>query len=118
MISDTSNENKLFTPVAVFAGIVEVCGLIVLPSYSREVQDVFLWFLMFFPALVVLLFFATFQLKSRASQPPASAPRTDDERMLLGEEKARLLTADPGEMLQNNLSGRSEHVDELVERRQ
>lgn len=108
-MSEKVNENKLLTPITIFAGIVEVCGLIVLPSYSREVQEVFQWFLMFFPVFVVSLFFTSTLLKSRLHQPAGSSPQMDEEKVLF-DEKARLLTADPGDILQGTPDVRSEET--------
>lgn len=45
--------------VALFAGLAEVSGTVALPFLGPEVQAVFVWFLMAFPTLLVLLFFAT-----------------------------------------------------------
>lgn len=53
------------TPIAIFAGMVEIVGVIVLPSFSAHLQDVFIWFLIAFPVLVVALYFATLNFNPR-----------------------------------------------------
>lgn len=45
--------------VAIFAGIAEVSGAVVLPLIEAQTQLTFIWFLMGFPVLLVGLFFAT-----------------------------------------------------------
>lgn len=47
------------TIIAIFAGIAEVSGAVVLPFLSEGNQWIFIWFLMGFPTLLVILFFWT-----------------------------------------------------------
>jgi len=47
------------TVIAMFAGLAEVSGTIVLPMLERSTQTVFVWFLMLFPVLLVSAFFGT-----------------------------------------------------------
>ncbi|QXV74673.1 hypothetical protein [Rhizobium phage RHEph21] len=47
------------TVVAVFAAFAEVSGTAVLPLLEKDVQHIYVWFLMLFPTLLILLFFAT-----------------------------------------------------------
>lgn len=58
------------TPVSIFAGMVEVTGAIVLPSFSPDLQGVFLWFLILFPVLFILLFFGTLNFNPRVLYAP------------------------------------------------
>jgi hypothetical protein len=82
-MSDRSGSTgKPLIPIAVFAGLVEVVGLIVLPSFDAHIQEVFVWFLMLFPVLVVLLSFATV-LVNRRELERASGRKEDDSETLL-----------------------------------
>lgn len=45
--------------IAIFAGLAEVSGTVVLPLLEKDIQSLFVWFLMGFPCLLVLLFFIT-----------------------------------------------------------
>ena len=45
------------TVIAIFAGLVEVCGTVVLPQLSDKNQSVFIWFVITFPTILVILFF-------------------------------------------------------------
>lgn len=45
------------TVIAIFAGIAELTATIALPQLEKEIQAVFVWFVMVFPTVLVLLFF-------------------------------------------------------------
>lgn len=45
--------------IAIFSGIAELTGTVVLPLIEPDVQYIYVWFLMGFPVLLVCLFFAT-----------------------------------------------------------
>jgi uncharacterized membrane protein len=45
------------TVIAVFAGLAEISASIALPQLDREVQKIFVWFVMVFPLFLVGLFF-------------------------------------------------------------
>jgi hypothetical protein len=53
-----SIRNPLST-IALFAGLSEISGTVVLPFINTAGQSQFLWFLMLFPTFLVLLFFLT-----------------------------------------------------------
>lgn len=47
------------TIVGIFAGIVEISANLVLPFLDKENQVTYVWFLMLFPTILVIMFFAT-----------------------------------------------------------
>ncbi len=47
------------TLIAVFAGLAEVAATGVLPVLKEDVRNIFVWYVMLFPALLVSLFFWT-----------------------------------------------------------
>lgn len=47
------------TIIGIFAGIVEVSANLVLPFLDSPQQETYIWFLMLFPAALVLCFFGT-----------------------------------------------------------
>ena len=59
------------TVVGVFAGVAEVSGVWVLPKLSPELQQMFVWFLMLFPALLVVLFFLTLNFNPKCLYAPS-----------------------------------------------
>lgn len=59
------------TVIAIFAGIAEVSGTVVLPLLSADTQPTFMWFVMGFPCLLVLLFFVTLWRKHQVLYAPS-----------------------------------------------
>jgi len=59
------------TIIAIFAGISEVCGSIVLPFIQQENQLIFIYFLMYFPTLLILLFFLTLNFNHKVLYSPS-----------------------------------------------
>src|SRR5512137_1538649 len=59
------------TVVAIFAGIVEVSGTVVLPFIGDANQASYLWFLMLFPAFLVLVFFLTLNFNHTVLYAPS-----------------------------------------------
>jgi hypothetical protein len=56
--------------IAIFAGIVQISGIAVLPYLESENQSHLIWFLISFPLLLVLLFFITIYLGFQDHQHP------------------------------------------------
>jgi hypothetical protein len=59
------------TVIAIFAGIAEVSGTVVLPFISSQNQLLFIYFLVLFPAFLVALFFLTLNLNSAVLYAPS-----------------------------------------------
>jgi len=59
------------TIIAIFAGIAEVSGTIVLPFISPTNQLLFIYFLIFFPSILVILFFITLYFNNRVLYAPS-----------------------------------------------
>lgn len=74
MVRNLERIQKQLTIISIFAGIVQISGIAVLPSIESENQSQLIWFLMSFPVLLVLLFFVTinsyirFYFKSQVQQ--------------------------------------------------
>ncbi len=58
MLEKFTHVKNPLTVVALFAGFAEVSGTLILPLIERETQATYVWFLMGFPTLLILLFFA------------------------------------------------------------
>jgi hypothetical protein len=65
------------TVIAVFAGLAEVSGTTVLPLIDKDVQHIYVWFLMFFPVILVTLFFLTLNFNHKTLYAPSDF--RDDE---------------------------------------
>lgn len=63
MIEKIGSVKNPLTVIAIFAGLAEVSGTVVLPFINDAVQGTFVWFLMGFPLLLVILFFGTLWAK-------------------------------------------------------
>jgi hypothetical protein len=68
------------TVVAIFAGIVEVSGTIVLPCILPANQATYMWFLMIFPTLLVAIFFLTLNFNHTVLYAPSDF--RDDQAFL------------------------------------
>jgi len=85
------------TIIAIFAGLVEVSATTVLPFISDVLQAKFIWFLMFFPSMLVLLFFIILFFKPAALYAPSDF--TDQEAFMRIHEKQKTTVSD------NNVTG-------------
>ncbi|MFJ3116068.1 hypothetical protein ACIPI6_05985 [Pseudomonas protegens] len=59
MIEKLSHIKNPLSVIAIFAGLAELSGTVVLPLLEKDVQHLYVWFLMGFPCLLVVLFFVT-----------------------------------------------------------
>ncbi len=57
--------------IAIFAGVAEISGTGVLPFITPDNQELYIWFLMFFPFTLVLLFFATLNWNHKSLYAPS-----------------------------------------------
>lgn len=59
------------TVIAIFAGIAEVSGTVVLPFIAEKNQMAFIYFLIVFPSVLVVLFFITLNFNNKALYAPS-----------------------------------------------
>ncbi len=71
MIEKVSHVKNPLTVIAIFAGLAEVSGTVVLPFLEKDTQQTYVWFLMAFPCLLVLLFFITLLAKHYVLYAPS-----------------------------------------------
>ncbi len=69
------------TLIAIFAGLAEVAATTVLPMLSDETQQIFVWYVMLFPVLLVLAFFLTLNFNHGVLYSPSDF---QDEGNFLG----------------------------------
>jgi hypothetical protein len=70
----TENIGRVRNPltiIAIFAGIAEVSGTAVLPFVNSDHQQVFIWFLIVLPTLLVILFFLTLNFNGSVLYAPS-----------------------------------------------
>jgi hypothetical protein len=77
MIEKIGHVKNPLTIIAIFAGLAEVFGTLVIPLMDASVQRVFVWFLMFFPVALVSGFFFLLWYKHEVLYAPSDF-RSDD----------------------------------------
>ena len=71
MIEKIKKVSNPLTIIAIFAGLAEISGTVVLPLLSQESQLIYLWFLMGFPILLICLFFLTLNFNYKVLYAPS-----------------------------------------------
>ena len=84
MIEKIKKVSNPLTIIAIFAGLAEISGTIVLPLLSQESQLVYLWFLMGFPLLLICLFFLTLNFNYKVLYAPSDFKDEDNFLKLFG----------------------------------
>lgn len=77
MIEKIGHIRNPLTVIAMFAGIAEVSGTVVLPLLIEPIQATYVWFLMSFPCMLVLVFFLTLWFKPTTLYAPSDY-KTDE----------------------------------------
>lgn len=85
MLEKFGHISNPLTIIAIFAGLAEVSGTLVLPFLSESVQSTYVWFLMFFPTLLVVLFFSVLYKKHKVLYAPSDY-RSDNSFLRLLED--------------------------------
>lgn len=71
MIEKITKINNPLTIIAIFAGLAEIAGTVALGFLAGETQQIFIWFVMLFPAVLVLLFFLTLNFNAKVLYAPS-----------------------------------------------
>ena len=71
MIDKIGKVNNPLTIIAIFAGLAEVSGTIVLPLLQHNTQAVYVWFLIVFPTVLVGVFFYVLYHKHQVLYAPS-----------------------------------------------
>lgn len=71
MIENVKAVKNPLTIIAIFAGIAEISGTVVLPFITPENQAVFVWFLIIFPVALIVLFFLTLNFNNKVLYAPS-----------------------------------------------
>lgn len=71
MIEKIGHVRNPLSIIAIFAGLAEVSGTVVLPFIAPPIQEKFVYFLMFFPSILVVLFFITLHRRPQALYGPS-----------------------------------------------
>lgn len=71
MIEKIGRINNPLTIIAIFAGLAEVSGTVVLPLLKENIQNTYVWFIMLFPIFLVALFFLVLYFKREVLYAPS-----------------------------------------------
>lgn len=71
MIGKIGHIKNPLTIIAIFAGIAEISGTVILPFIHESNQNKYVWFLMLFPAMLVTIFFITLWYKPKSLYAPS-----------------------------------------------
>ena len=77
------------TLIGVFAGLAEIAATAVLPFLEGTAQAQFIWFVMLFPVLLVLLFFATLNFNHHVMYAPKDFDDPEAFERVLGGQLAK-----------------------------
>jgi hypothetical protein len=77
MVENIRGIQNPLTIIAIFAGLAEIAGTVALATVNRDIQPIFIWFVMGFPVLLVTAFFLTLNFNPKVLYAPSDF-RTDD----------------------------------------
>ena len=84
MLEKMQRISNPLTVIGILAALAEVGATVALPTVPTEIQYVFVWFVMLFPALLVVLFFLTLNFNQKALYAPRDY-RSDEPFVRLAE---------------------------------
>lgn len=112
MIENIKAVNNPLTIIAIFAALAEIAGTLALKIVAPELQATFVWFVMGFPALLVILFFLTLNFNPKVLYAPSDF--RDEQNFLNTLGGVRQLSGDLTEV-QNQLEAiKTQIIDETV----
>ncbi len=110
MIEKIKKVSNPLTIIAIFAGLAEVIGTIALPFLKEGSQDLYVWFLMIFPAVLIFLFFLTLNFNHKVLYAPSDFQDEDNFLKLFGKPAA----GDRLEKLSSEIEADPEVVEESI----
>ncbi|MCC2605792.1 TPR end-of-group domain-containing protein [Planctobacterium marinum] len=102
MIEKIKPVSNPLTIIAIFAGLAEIGGTIVLPLLEKDIQSIYVWFLMGFPICLVLVFFWTLYNNHSVLYAPSDF-KDDKHFMQLLDEKLDVVSDKVKEEFENKL---------------
>lgn len=88
MLESIKKVSNPLTIIAIFAGLAEVSGTVVLPFLKNDSQALYVWFLMAFPTLLILLFFITLNFNYKVLYAPSDFKDEENFLKLFGKPTA------------------------------
>jgi len=78
MSNKISTVKNPLTVIAIFAGTAEISGTAILPLLEVESQQIYIWFLMLFPFLLIVFFFLTLNWNHKVLYAPSDFTNEDN----------------------------------------
>lgn len=78
MKNKISTVKNPLTVIAIFAGTAEISGTAILPLLEVESQQIYIWFLMLFPLLLIVFFFLTLNWNHKVLYAPSDFSNEDN----------------------------------------
>ena len=80
MIENIKKVSNPLTIIAIFAALAEINSTVALGLVNNEMQEIFIWFIIGFPTLLILLFFVTLNFNPKVIYAPSDFK--DEENFL------------------------------------
>jgi len=71
MVENIGPVKNPLTIIAIFAGLAETSGTVVLPFIEKSIQGTFVWFLIVFPIILIVMFFLTLNFNHKVLYAPS-----------------------------------------------
>jgi hypothetical protein len=84
MATDFKKISNPLTIIAIFAGLAEINGTVVLGLVPTDLQGIFIWFIIIFPSVLVLIFFFTLNFNPKVLYAPSDFSNEENFLKTLG----------------------------------
>ena len=99
MLEQMKSVSNPLTIIALFAALAEIAGTVAIKLVAPEIQSTFIWFVMLFPVLIAVLFFATLNFNAKVLYAPSDFKNEENyltvlnAKQSLGIEKVQTMIA-------------------------
>ncbi len=101
------------TIIAVFAGVAEALATVSLINLSPDIQKIFVYFVMFFPTLIVLLFFLVLFFKNQVLYAPSDF-KDENNYLTVHEKTKKPLNIDEAEKKVEEKLNEAKNLEEQI----
>jgi DNA-binding transcriptional ArsR family regulator len=87
MVEKIKHINNPLTIIAIFAALAEIAGTVAIAFVQKELQIIFIWYVMGFPTVLVALFFLTLNFNPKVLYAPSDFQNEENFLNILLEKK-------------------------------
>jgi hypothetical protein len=102
------------TLIAVFAGLAETAGTLVLPNLDAALQKTFIWYVMLFPTTLVVTFFAILCFKREILYAPKDFENPEHFMRLAGKTEFSAETTDDSKKIRDFMNISQENMESIA----